>query len=228
MEDQLSLEELQAYKTKWQKILKEYNQFLQEGLNERNKDFKKDGIQKGDLVLMRNETAHKESLKFYRNLYQVTEIRHAKYFCHPLFAGTAGVVHVHGNKLKPYSSSDLFQLLTPDIRFLMGDSLTADEMKNLQTRDPTLVPRDFRDWRSMAVPPAMRLRNRLTPASLTSAPAVSLPDSDLITKLTQSSESESSTNISRDGSSDSNSRSSSSGSSGPQGPGGAGRPGRRR
>jgi len=30
MEDQLGPEELMAYKTKWQAILKEHNQFLQE------------------------------------------------------------------------------------------------------------------------------------------------------------------------------------------------------
>ena len=65
MEDQLAPDDREKYQQKWQKIIKEHDTILQEELNEKNKNFKEnEDMQKGDLVLLENKTAHKENLKY--------------------------------------------------------------------------------------------------------------------------------------------------------------------
>ena len=183
MEDKLLPDDREGYQKRWRNILSEHDKILQAELDENNKDFKEnEEIQKGDLVLLVNVVGHKEKLKYYRNLYEVISIQKAKYYCTPLFGG-ASLVGVSGNNLKPYRYNELFELLPPDIRHLMGESLPPDELKKRRTTNPADVPSDFRDWGLLKIPEAMKLRNRLTPASLLSVPAISLSNTNTVSHI---------------------------------------------
>jgi hypothetical protein len=183
MEDKLLPEDREAYQKRWRGIISEHDKILQQELDEQNKNFKpNDEIQKGSLVLLVNKTAHKENLKYYRNLYEVVSIQKAKYYCSPLFGGSP-LIGVSGNLLKPYRYTELFELLPPEVRRLMGESLSPDELKARKTTDPKAVPADFQNWGLLKIPEQMKLRNRLTPASLVSVPAVSLSHTNTISHL---------------------------------------------
>ena len=54
--------------------------------------------------------------------------------------------------------------------------------KQKTTNDRAQVPGDFQDWGLLRLPPRMKLRNRLTPASLSSVPAVSLSRTNTLTE----------------------------------------------
>jgi len=54
----------------------------------------------------------------------------------------------------------------------VGESLTPEQLKNMKTKNNKDMPKDFQDWGLLRLPSGMKLRNRLTPASLMSAPAV--------------------------------------------------------
>jgi len=64
----------------------------------------------------------------------------------------------------------------------MGESLHPDELKAKTTNDLRKVPTDFQDWGLLKIPPRMKLRNRLTPASLSSVPAISLSRTNTLTE----------------------------------------------
>ena len=185
MEEELSQEDRIKYKQKWQRILAEHDRLLQEELDERNKAFKtENGLQVGDLVLKvnRGDRQHKENLKYTRNVYEIEKIVKAKFIIRPLFAATSGVMAVNGQDLKPYNFSELLNLLPDDIRKLMGESLNPEDLKSKKTDDNKKTPGDFQDWGLLRIPPRMKLRNRLTPASLTSVPAVSLSQTNTFTE----------------------------------------------
>ena len=106
----------------------------------------------------------------------------AKFVIKPLFTSTTGVIAVNGQDLKPYNYSELLSILPEDIRTLMGESLTPEDLKAKTTTDRAKVPADFQDWGLLRIPPRMKLRNRLTPASLSSVPAISLSRTNTITE----------------------------------------------
>ena len=175
MEDSLEEDKRKQYREKWKNILNEHDRILQAEIDERNKNFKtEEGIQKEDLVLCVNHTSHKENLKYYRRLYQVVDIRKARYYIKPLFSATTNTIAVNGNDLKPYNYSELFELLPDEIRHLMGESLKPEDILKMVENDPAKVPRDFQDWAFLRTPPTMALRKRLSPPSLDSVPAVSI------------------------------------------------------
>jgi hypothetical protein len=185
LEDELDPRTKNDYKMKWQRILSEHDKLLQEELDERNKLFnQKEGIQVGDLVLKinRGDHQHKENIKYTRNLYEVLEIQKSKFTIRPLFTSTTGIIKVNGQDLKPYNYSELFELLPPDIRDLMGESLKPEDLKNQATNDTAKVPKDFQNWGLIRIPPGMKLRNKLTPSSLASVPAITLSNSNTITE----------------------------------------------
>ena len=212
--DQLNEETREKYIARWQKIMLEHDRKLQQELDDRNKNFKTpEGIQVGDLVLIVNKTAHKESLKYYRNLYEVKKIYRARYMLAPLFGSSTGLVQCNANDIKPYSYSGLFELLPQDIRFLMGESLSPEQLKNMKTSNNKDMPKDFQDWGLLKLPPGMRLRNRLTPASLMSAPALKFSNTN--TYSGPSTKSRNSTSSDSQGDNTSSSSSSGGSSSGP-------------
>jgi len=122
LEDTLLPEHHAEFRSKWQHIISEHDKMLQKELDERNKQFNGRVIEEGDLVLIKNMVAHKESLKFYMEIYQVVKINRARYYCIPVFS-KGHVMEVNGNNLKPYTYSELFNQLQPKLRILMGENL---------------------------------------------------------------------------------------------------------
>ena len=64
----------------------------------------------------------------------------------------------------------------------MGESLKPEDLKNQATNDTAKVPKDFQNWGLIRIPPGMKLRNKLTPSSLASVPAITLSNSNTITE----------------------------------------------
>ena len=189
MEDILEPEKRGVYRTKWQNIIKHYNDSLQKELDERVALFKETPFEEGDLVLIVNSTATKEHTKFYKNIYQISKIAKAKFYCVPLFSSNQ-VLEVHGDKLKPYVYSELFDMLPPDVRELMGESLSPEKIKELAEEDRSKVPIDFRDWKFWRLPKPMALKKRISPSSSHSKPTFKIRDEDTISSLeTEASES---------------------------------------
>ena len=180
LEDELEVEERVKYQQRWRKILQDHDKFLQDELDERNQPFhdRGDHLEKGDLVLMKNHRAHKEKLKYYRNLYEITDIQKARYICTPLFGGSP-LVQANGNDLKPYNYAELLDLLPDNIKTLMGDNMSPEELKKSRTSVLKDIPKDFQEWGLLELPASMKLRNRISPASLLSLPALSVPDSSI-------------------------------------------------
>jgi hypothetical protein len=171
-----------AYKDKWQKILIKHDQMLEEELQHRIEAFKGHEIEVGDLVLVNNMVAHKEQLKYYKDLYQVLRIEKSKYYCAPLF-GKGRLLEVNGNNLKPYAYSELYSLLPPEIKVLLGKNMSPEELKNHSRKEPNGRPIDFMSQQFWKLPPPMQLQKRLTPQSVKSKPAISIQDTDTLSSL---------------------------------------------
>ena len=189
LENTLEPESRGAFRAKWQHIITEYDKQLQKELDERQEQFKGRIIEEGDLVLIRNIVAHKEQLRFYKDIYEVIKINKARYFCAPLFTKGA-IMEVNGNNLKPYAYSELFSQLPDDIRLLMGENLSPEELKKQAEQDPDSLPNDLHSWQQWNTPTTMSLRNRISPQYKLSEPALSVrPDSDIMSDSSDSSSS---------------------------------------
>jgi len=191
LENQLEPEHRGAYKDKWQKILIKHDQMLEEELQQRIEAFKGHEIEVGDLVLVKNMVAHKEQLKYYKDLYQVLRIEKSRYYCAPLF-GKGRLLEVNGNNLKPYAYSELYSLLPPEIKVLLGENMSPEELKDHSRKEPNSRPIDFMSQQFWKLPPPMQLRRRLTPQSVKSKPAISIQDTDTLSSLSSTTTTETS------------------------------------
>ena len=179
LENTLNQDDRQEFREKWKYIIKHHDMMLQQELDERNEDYKGRTIELGELVLVRNMVAHKEQLKYYKEIYEVVKINKARYFCAPLF--TKGpIMQVNANNLKPYTYNTLYESLPDNIRTLMGENLSPQELKKQSKENPNLTPADFQNWRQWRPPTIMNLRNRITPADKSSEPALSIVDTDFL------------------------------------------------
>lgn len=185
LEDTLEPASRTTYRAKWMNILAEHEQRLKEEHKDRLESFKEGSIEIGDLVLIRNMIAHKEQLKFYKDIYEVVKIEKARYHCQPLFSG-GKPVEVNGNNIKPYQHSELYQLLPKEITDLMGENLSVEQIK--QHSKDNRLPLDLSDWKFWRKPSQMQLRRRLTPESKVSEPAINPRDS-IISESSMSSDS---------------------------------------
>ena len=180
LEDSLDDENKGAFRYRWQQIIKKHDAMLEAELQERQAEFNGTGIQVGDLVLISNEVRHKEELRYYKDIFEVTNIQKAKYFCVPLFKNTGikqSIFEVSGNRLKKYNYSALFDVLPSKIRLLMGENLTPEQLKS-QAENGTELPADLHTWRQWRQPNFIKLRHRITPPDKMSEPAMSVVDSD--------------------------------------------------
>jgi hypothetical protein len=168
-----------TFRAKWQYIITEHNKRLQQELDERNKSFSGKEIEVGTLVLIKNMIAHKEQLKFYKEIYEVIKISKARYTCAPLF-NKGQIMEVNGNNLKPYTYSELFNQLPDNIRYLMGENLSPEQLKKQSISDPDNIPLDLQNWKHWRPPTVVNLRNRLTPEDRISEPALSLIETDIL------------------------------------------------
>ena len=187
LETTLELEDRGAFRAKWKHIITEHDKMLQKELDERNEHLKRKIIGLGDLVLIKNMIAHKEQLKFYKEIYEVIKINKARYFCAPLFS-KGRIMEVNGNNLKPYAYSEVFDQLPNNIRALMGENLSPEELKNLAHEEPDKTPLDLQTWQQWRPPTIMNLRNRITPQDKQSEPALSIIESDIMSSTSNSSD----------------------------------------
>ena len=186
LENTLDQNDRQNFRLKWQHIIKQHDIMLQRELDERNETFKGKDIAIGDLVLVRNMIAHKEQLKYYKEVYEVIKINKARYFCAPLFTKGA-IMEVNGNNLKPYTYDTLYEILPQNIRQLMGENLSPQELKKQAKENPQVTPKDFQNWRQLRPVENMALRNRITPRDKLSEPALSIVETDLFSDTDSSS-----------------------------------------
>jgi hypothetical protein len=185
LENTLEPEDRGAFRAKWKHIITEHDKMLQKELDERNKQFKGKIIEVGDLVLIRNFTAHKESVKYYKEIYEVVKIEKARYFCSPLFS-KGSLFEANGNRLKPYAYTELFDCLPSKIRLLMGENLSPEQLKEQAENSPGMLPKDLEgvhNWRPQNL---ITLRNRITPAEKGSEPALSIIETDILSDTTES------------------------------------------
>jgi len=173
------------FRKRWQQILKHYDKILQDELNERNREFKGTGLQEGDIVLVQDPVASKEQLKYYKGAFEIVKIYGAKYYCAPLF-NKGRILEVNGNSLKPYSFTELYEVLPDEIKILMGEGLSPQELKDKRDRNEG-TPADFTDWRTWRPPQPMALRKRLAPRSEASVPAIQFKGSEMSSDDTGSS-----------------------------------------
>ena len=181
----------QQYQTRWQKIIREHDELLQEELNERIKKFKTPTeFTVGSLVLLKDMTHHKEEMVFNRNVYEIVDIQKAKFYIKPLF-GLDKPFFVNGNNLKRYTTDALLLQLPPDIRNLLGEQLDPEMLKKCSDENRNVMPKDFENWNLLKNPTPIQLRYRLYPPSIDSVPAVDISDRDLgsISTSTDSSDS---------------------------------------
>lgn len=171
---------------KWQFIISEYDRLLQLDLDKRKIEKPKPRVIKiGDLVVLKNNIAHKESLRFYKNIYEVTKICYHKYHIVPLFF-KGRTVETNGNNLKLYESSELLRQLPQKLRNLLGENLSPEELKRQSEENPDFLPDELE---SFAQPSVISLRNRITPRDKISEPALSLLNTDLLSDSSDSSSS---------------------------------------
>jgi hypothetical protein len=186
LENTLQPEDRGEFRAKWKHIITEHDKMLQKELDDRQEQIKRRIIDVGDLVLIRNLVAHKEQLKYYKEVYEVVKINKARYFCAPLFTKGA-IMEVNGNNLKPYTYSELFDILPSNIRKLMGENLSPEELKRQSIENPNHLPADLEDWRNWRAPSVPNLRNRITPEDNLSQPALSIVNTDIMSESTDTS-----------------------------------------
>ena len=171
-----------AYKDKWQKILMKHDQMLEEELQHRIKAFKGHEIEVGNLVLVKNMVAHKEQLKYYKDLYQVLCIEKSRYYCAPLF-GKGRLLEVNGNNLKPYAYSNSTAYCLQKLNYYWARICLRKKLKNHSRKEPKSRPIDFMSQQFWKLPPPMQLQRRLTPQSVRSKPAISIQNTDTLSSL---------------------------------------------
>jgi hypothetical protein len=86
----------------------------------------------------------------------VSHIEKSRYYCAPLF-GKGRLLEVNGNNLKPYAYSELNSLLPPEIKVLLGENMTPEELKNHSRKEPNRRPIDFMSQQFWKLPPPMQL-----------------------------------------------------------------------
>ena len=179
LEDQMDDATRLSYMAKWQKIIKEHDKMLQDELEARLKKFKTPpDFSVGSLVLLQDMTHHKEDDKYYKNIYEIVDIKKAKFYVKPLF-GPDKPFFVNGNNLKRYTSDILLHQLPPDIRNLLGEHLDPDALKKCSEDDRNNPPKDFVNWRVLKNIEPVQLRHRLFPPSVDSIPALEVEEKEM-------------------------------------------------
>jgi hypothetical protein len=169
--DGLEPKRKEGFRTKWNQIIETIDKAEREKIDAENEGFKKKvGYEVGDLVYLENNSRHKESLRFIRNLFVIIENDYRKFRIQPLFGNKGGGQMVaHANDLKAYNYSHLLNLLPSELKSLMGQNYSPEELKELVRKNPKFIPDELVPKHVIE---GMQLRNRLSPRSVTSVPAI--------------------------------------------------------
>ena len=172
----------QNFQEKWKRLIGQLDEVKNEEVMEANENFKRPaGYEIGDLVYLENNARHKESLRFIRNLFVIVENKFKKFKLRPLFGNSdGGIIQAHGNDLKAYNYSHLLNILPPELKALMGQNMSPEELKEKVRNDPKFIPDDLLPKNVIE---KMHLRNRLSPRSVTSVPAILSSDTSYISDV---------------------------------------------
>jgi hypothetical protein len=178
----LNSKDKEVFENKWEKIISKIDEAENEKMEKLNEGFRKrPGYEVGDLVYLENNQRHKESLRFVRNLFVIIENDTKKYKLQPLFGNkNGGLIVAHANDLKTYNYSHLLNLLPPELKALMGQNYSPEELKEMVQKDPKFIPDDLVPRQVLE---GMQLRNRLSPRSLTSIPAILSSDTSYLSDV---------------------------------------------
>ena len=121
-------EKFKIFREKWDNIMSEYNRKQDEELALKNELKKRPDFQVGDLCYVISKARHKEDLKYIKNIYEITQISHDKCHVKPLFKSSEGETFVNLQDIKKYDHSHLFELLPLELRSLLGEVPTPDEI----------------------------------------------------------------------------------------------------
>ena len=171
-----------AFQKKWKDLIRQLDEVKRDEIIEANEKFKRPpGYEIGDLVYLENNQRHKESLRFIRNLFVIMENKYKKFRLQPLFGNAAsGQIQAHANDLKAYNYSHLLDILPIELKTLMGQNMSPEELKEKLRQDPKFIPDDLLPKNVIE---KMHLRNRLSPRSVTSVPAILSSDTSYISDV---------------------------------------------
>jgi len=172
-------DERRKFQEKWNKLLGDLDEERRKDLEIENETFHTPpGYEIGDIVYLKNNARHKEGLRFIRNLFVITDNKMKKFRLRPLFGNPNGnEIQAHADDLKAYNFSHLLEILPPELKVLMGQNMSPDKLKEKVQRDPKFVPDDLLPQNVFE---QISLRNRLTPRSVGSIPAILSSDSSFI------------------------------------------------
>ena len=172
-------EERRKFQEKWNKLLVDLDEEKRRDLEVENENFHRPpGYEIGDIVYMVNNARHKESLRFIRNLFVIVDNKWKKFRLRPLFGNPNGnEFQAHADDLKAYNFSHLLEILPPELKALMGQNVSPDKLKEKVQNDPKYIPDDLLPKNVFE---EIGLRNRLTPRSVGSIPAILSSDGSFI------------------------------------------------
>ena len=181
LSDDCSDDDFEQFQAKWTALLTEYNKQQDDALKAKIKIYKQQeqrDLHIGSLAYtIRTYKPHKEKLKYNRNIYEIVDIAHSMFFLRPLF-GKQSIVKVHGNKIKPYHYSSLFEILPKPLRLLLGENLSPDALKARSARNRMDLPNDL-DPRDLLKYKQDQIKTKLAPSSVESFESVSSWLSDI-------------------------------------------------
>ena len=172
MYQSLAPQDQKQYQKQWAKLMKEYDQHIDDIFKKNNaKERISDELVEGAIVLLKNETAHKEEDRFLHNLFVVKKIGRKKVQLEALF-GTEKDRFVHQNTIKMYYGSHILDLLPNDLKQLLGEGLTEDEILRRSAENPSYDnrPDDIVTVNRFDIP--RKLRHQIIPKSINSIPAI--------------------------------------------------------
>jgi len=172
-------EERRKFQEKWNKLLVDLDEEKRKDLEIENENFHRPpGYEIGDIVYLVNNARHKESLRFIRNLFVIVDNKWKKFRLRPLFGNPNGnEFQAHADDLKAYNFSHLLEILPPELKALMGQNVSPDKLKEKVQKDPKYIPDDLLPKNVFE---EIGLRNRLTPRSVGSIPAILSSDNSFI------------------------------------------------
>ena len=127
--DDMEPEDHDQYKAQVNEILNDFNSLKKAQYQEYLERVRlaQQKFKPGDLVLLRNTTRHKEDTQFFRNIFIIKSIESRKATLQPLF-GKQKIIRHFLDHLKFYRGNQLLKSLPEEIRNLLGEGLTNEEI----------------------------------------------------------------------------------------------------
>jgi len=165
------------FREKWENIISELNQKLDQELEKRNELRKRPDFQPGDLVYLIRHNRTKADLKYIKNIFEITKLSHDKCFVKPLFKSSQGETHANLQDVKRYDYSHLQDILPAELRTLLGEVPSPEQIKEMAEQGQ--MPHDLEPNNIIRPLEPIKLRDRLAPRDEGSLPAIEASLSDV-------------------------------------------------